>query len=90
MAKTTQKAVNSAKKTKKINWANAWKETKLGAYTALTSTKILGVGGLGAYLITTGMNKTDVVYMACGAILAGYAIVILVSTTHISTKVTKA
>lgn len=90
MAKTTtHKTAKSVEKTNKFNmpkWSVIWSNVVEMFFTGITTVKVLGVGSAAAYLIVTGMNKTDVVYMGLGAVLAGYAIVVFVSTAHIATK----
>jgi uncharacterized protein YjlB len=89
MSKTTQKTakpVENKKQFKMPNWSTVWKESVLAFFTAITFIKVIGVGSAAAYLITTGMSKTDVVYIGLGSILAGYAIIVFVSVAHIATK----
>lgn len=56
------------------------------ANTTFTVGKVLGIGGGGAYLLTNGIQQHNLVFLAIGALLAAYATVVLVSTTHIATK----
>jgi len=93
MSKTTQKAVKPVEtknnKFKMPNWSTVWKNTVLGFFTAVTFIKVIGVGAVAAYLIVNGMHRTDVVYLAVGAIMAGYAIVVFVTTAYTATKLTR-
>jgi len=84
--KKTASPVETKKQFKMPNWSTVWKESVLAFFTAITFVKVIGVGSAAAYLISTGMNKTDVVYIGLGSILAGYAIIIFVSTAHVATK----
>lgn len=94
MKKTTQKTVKPVEtgnnKFKMPNWSTVWKEAVLAFFTAITFIKVMGVGAAAAYLITVGMHRTDAVYIGLGAVLAGYAIVVFVSTAHTATKSTRA
>lgn len=88
MAKTTQKAAK-AEKTNKFNmpaWSVIWSNIVDGFFTSITFVKVIGVGAAASYLITVGINKTDAIYIGLGAVLAGYAIVVFVTTAHIATK----
>lgn len=67
-----------------------WKNTKQAFFTSIVVVKVLGIGGAGAYLIGEGMNKPDAVYIGLGSVLAGYAIVVFVSTAHTATKTSRA
>ena len=84
--KKTATPVENKKQFKMPNWSTIWKNTKEIAQTTLTTLKVMGVGGAAAFLISTGMNKTDVIYIGLGSVLAGYAIIVFVSTAHIATK----
>lgn len=76
---------------KTVNKINRFKQTVSDIFnTAFTAGKIAGAGVGGAYLLTTGMNETNVVFMAIGAVLVGYSIIVLVSTAHIATKSARA
>lgn len=93
MAKATTKKAAPAETNKKIkmpNWSNVWKNTVEVFYTTIIAIKVMGVGAGAAYLISSGISKTDAVYLGLGAILAGYAIVVFVSTAHAATKARRA
>ena len=91
---TTRKTAKAVEKTnnkfKMPNWSTVWKNTVEGFFTSIIVVKVMGVGTGAAYLIVTGMSKTDVVYIGLGALLAGYAIVVFVTTAHIATKARRA
>jgi len=89
MAKATTKKTAQVenKQTKKMpSWSTIWQNIVHWFFTALTTVKILGVGGAGVVLILNGMSKTDAVYIGLGAVLTAYGIIILVLTAHVATK----
>lgn len=86
----TAKPVATNTKFKMPNWSTVWSNTVLVFFTSVAVAKVLGVGAGAAYLIMTGMAKTDAVYIGLGSVLAGYAIISLVSTAHIAVKSTRA
>lgn len=76
---------------KTVNKINKFKQTVSEVFnTAFTTGKIAGAGVGGAYLITTGIDATNIVFMSIGAVLVGYSIIVLVSTAHIATKSARA
>lgn len=86
----TAKPVATNSKFKMPNWSNVWKNTVEIFHTTVIAVKVMGVGSGAAYLINAGMSRTDVVYMALGAVLAAYAILVFVSTAHMAVKSRKA
>lgn len=90
---TTKKADKKADNNTKFkmpNWSNVWKNTVEIVHTVIIAAKVMGVGAAAAYLIQTGMTRTDAVYIGLGAVLAGYAIVVFVSVAHFAVKAKRA
>lgn len=89
MAKTTTQKTAKAVENNKFKmpeWSNLLSNIVDGFHTSITFVKVIGVGAAASYLIVVGMNKTDAIYIGLGAVLAGYAIVVFVTTAHIATK----
>lgn len=71
-------------KTTKIN--NIKSTIKDGFNTLFTVVKTLGTLGGGAYLVLSGIEQNNAVFMAIGATILAYGIIVLVSLTHFVTK----
>jgi len=88
--KTAKVETKTSKKFTMPNWSNVWKNIVEIVHTVVIAAKVMGVGAAAAYLIQAGMSRTDVVYVALGAVLAGYAIVVFVSVAHFAVKAKRA
>ena len=77
-----------AKATTKTNKTNNIKATiKHGFNTLFTVVKTLGSLGGGAYLVLSGIEQNNAVFMAIGAVILAYGIIVLVSLTHSATRI---
>lgn len=76
---------------KSIKKFNNFKQTVSDAFNTLWSTiKVVGSGAGGAYLVLTGIQQNNVVFMALGAVLVGFGIMVLVTIAHLATKSARA
>lgn len=76
------------KTVKKIN--NFKQSVVDGFNTLFTVVKIVGGGTGGAYLLINGIAQNNVVFMALGAVISAYSIIVLVPIAHIATKSARA
>ena len=76
-----------AKAITKITKINNIKSTiKHGFDTLFTVVKTLGSLGGGSYLVLNGIEQNNAVFIAIGAVILAYGIIVLVSLTHVATK----
>lgn len=85
MAKATTKTTNKTDVKSKTN--NIKKTIKHGFNTLFTVIKTLGSLGGGAYLVLSGIEQNNMVFMAIGAVILAYGIIVLVSLTHTATRI---
>lgn len=84
MAKATTKTTKKSDIKSKTN--NIKKTIKHGFDTLFTVLKTLGSLGGGAYLVLSGIEQNNIVFMSIGAIILAYGIIVLVSLTHTATR----